>query len=401
MGRVDSERQLGKPRPAGGSPRLLRRAPHFAHRTIRVQEGQWVERGALLGLCGNSGYSAQPHIHVQVQTDARIGALTLPFSFVSYRHGDIYHANDLPRESDDVRAAGRGTATRCGGDLPPRQRPAIRGPSRRTAGGKSRLSCRYCRRRHALFPVGKGLALLRQVRRRLLLLPPRRRRSLAADGVDGPASAAVGVQAAAGLERQHPRGHGARPASRASLPGWETSSGRAWPTSKSASGSSTATASSHRCSTRCRARTGRHAWNWISTAGLPRSKSATSNSNASPPKTTRRRPLLHNPDLTKGEDSCPSRQLPASPPWRRSSARRHHPQHHQRPAAESPVRAVLALGRGRAKLGLCQGNRRAHGAVRRPPRGLRLEPAARLAELPQRPERRGPALLQGGGRGRA
>ena len=51
---------------------------------------------------GNSGYSAQPHIHVQVQSDARIVAPTLPFSFVSYRHGDVFHANDLPRQADEV-----------------------------------------------------------------------------------------------------------------------------------------------------------------------------------------------------------------------------------------------------------------------------------------------------------
>ena len=75
---------------------------HFAHRTIRVEEGQWVERGTVLGLCGNSGYSAQPHLHVQAQVDAREGAPTLPFSFVAYRIGDTYHANDLPRENAEV-----------------------------------------------------------------------------------------------------------------------------------------------------------------------------------------------------------------------------------------------------------------------------------------------------------
>jgi urea transporter/tetratricopeptide (TPR) repeat protein len=75
---------------------------HFAPRSIRVKVGGWVERGAVLGLCGNSGYSPQPHIHVQVQTDDGLGAATLPFSFVSYRAADCYHANDLPAEGDRV-----------------------------------------------------------------------------------------------------------------------------------------------------------------------------------------------------------------------------------------------------------------------------------------------------------
>lgn len=69
---------------------------HFANGSIRVEEGGWVERGALLGLCGNSGYSPQPHIHVQVQYTDQLGAPTIPFSFVGYRDGNEYHANDTP-----------------------------------------------------------------------------------------------------------------------------------------------------------------------------------------------------------------------------------------------------------------------------------------------------------------
>ena len=69
---------------------------HFAQESIRVKEGDWVERGALLGLCGNSGYSPQPHIHIQVQETDQAGAPTVPFSFVGYRAGDGFHANDTP-----------------------------------------------------------------------------------------------------------------------------------------------------------------------------------------------------------------------------------------------------------------------------------------------------------------
>ncbi|NJD20598.1 MAG: peptidase M23 [Gemmatimonadetes bacterium] len=69
---------------------------HFAQGSIRVREGEWVERGALLGLCGNSGYSPQPHIHLQVQATEQVGAPTLPFSFVSYQAGGTFHANDAP-----------------------------------------------------------------------------------------------------------------------------------------------------------------------------------------------------------------------------------------------------------------------------------------------------------------
>ncbi len=75
---------------------------HFAQSSIRVVEGDWVESGTLLGRCGNSGYSPQPHIHIQVQINDRVGAATLPFSFVSYLSGGKYRANESPVEGDDV-----------------------------------------------------------------------------------------------------------------------------------------------------------------------------------------------------------------------------------------------------------------------------------------------------------
>ncbi len=75
---------------------------HFAEKSIRVKKGEWVERGAVLGLCGNSGNSPQPHIHVQVQATDSIGAASLPFSFVSYSDDGEYRANDVPKEKHAV-----------------------------------------------------------------------------------------------------------------------------------------------------------------------------------------------------------------------------------------------------------------------------------------------------------
>ncbi|MCK5217976.1 urea transporter, partial [bacterium] len=71
---------------------------HFKKDSIEVKEGAWVERGAFLGLCGNSGYSPQPHIHIQAQETEEIGSFTIPFSFVSYTANQQYFANNLPDE---------------------------------------------------------------------------------------------------------------------------------------------------------------------------------------------------------------------------------------------------------------------------------------------------------------
>jgi len=75
---------------------------HLARGSIHVTEGAWVARGAVLGLCGNSGYSPQPHIHVQAQLGDVVGAATVPFSFTSFSAGSDHHANDLPEEGSRV-----------------------------------------------------------------------------------------------------------------------------------------------------------------------------------------------------------------------------------------------------------------------------------------------------------
>ncbi len=75
---------------------------HLAEKSLRVKVGDSVERGTVLGLCGNSGYSPQPHIHVQVQATETVGGASLPFSFVSYASEGKYHANECPAENKRI-----------------------------------------------------------------------------------------------------------------------------------------------------------------------------------------------------------------------------------------------------------------------------------------------------------
>ena len=71
---------------------------HFAEGSIRVAPGDWVEIGQAIGLCGNSGYSPQPHLHMHVQAYNYVGSYTLPFSFVSYLDDNCFHSNDTPEK---------------------------------------------------------------------------------------------------------------------------------------------------------------------------------------------------------------------------------------------------------------------------------------------------------------
>lgn len=70
---------------------------HFARESICVKEGEYVVQGQVLGKCGNSGYSPQPHIHIQCQMLPHIGAPTIPFSFTNCITGDqCWFGTDIP-----------------------------------------------------------------------------------------------------------------------------------------------------------------------------------------------------------------------------------------------------------------------------------------------------------------
>ena len=73
---------------------------HFAQHSITVVAGNWIEAGYMIGLCGNSGYSPEPHIHIQAQTTAWVGSETLPFTFKHFHHNQLFYAHAQPKEGD-------------------------------------------------------------------------------------------------------------------------------------------------------------------------------------------------------------------------------------------------------------------------------------------------------------
>jgi len=77
---------------------------HFAQNTITVKQGERINQGALLGRCGNSGYSPQPHIHIQAQFTPELGAATIPFSFSNLLVNGVFENDSVPEEQDFVEA---------------------------------------------------------------------------------------------------------------------------------------------------------------------------------------------------------------------------------------------------------------------------------------------------------
>lgn len=59
---------------------------HLRSGSIRVHPGERVTAGQELALCGNSGNSTQPHLHIQVMDSLDLpGARGLPMAFRAYR----------------------------------------------------------------------------------------------------------------------------------------------------------------------------------------------------------------------------------------------------------------------------------------------------------------------------
>jgi hypothetical protein len=46
---------------------------HLQRGTVRVQRGEWIGAGAVIGLVGNSGNSNEPHLHIHAQRPAAVG----------------------------------------------------------------------------------------------------------------------------------------------------------------------------------------------------------------------------------------------------------------------------------------------------------------------------------------
>ena len=86
---------------------------HLRPGSVTVSPGQWIQPGDLLGRCGNSGRSPQPHIHLHVQVGDAPGSPTSPFHLAGVLCGrdkrePEFQLAVVPREGDRVVAAAPG-----------------------------------------------------------------------------------------------------------------------------------------------------------------------------------------------------------------------------------------------------------------------------------------------------
>ncbi len=82
------------------APQIYSVLAHFSPKSIQVRVGDTVRRGDLVGLCGSSGRSVEPHVHFQVQSRPDLFSHTISPAFVRFlQRNPINRTLDLVQQS--------------------------------------------------------------------------------------------------------------------------------------------------------------------------------------------------------------------------------------------------------------------------------------------------------------
>ncbi|MDB5118910.1 MAG: hypothetical protein JWN56_128 [Sphingobacteriales bacterium] len=88
---------------------LYSKVSHLKKASIKVNVGDFIKQGELIGLCGNSGRSPEPHLHFQTQLAPYVGSKTFEYPmayFVSTQPNSVPKFNNfcVPEEGTIVQA---------------------------------------------------------------------------------------------------------------------------------------------------------------------------------------------------------------------------------------------------------------------------------------------------------
>ncbi len=106
VGKLDLKENWGNLIVMKHGPSLFSMVCHLAEGSLKVKEGDIVRKGNIIGYCGNSGRSAVPHLHFQLQNEGWVGAPTVYSEFheiISGGEFPLLHSTYVPRQGDAVR----------------------------------------------------------------------------------------------------------------------------------------------------------------------------------------------------------------------------------------------------------------------------------------------------------
>jgi murein DD-endopeptidase MepM/ murein hydrolase activator NlpD len=79
---------------------------HFKQNSIQVTKGARIKKGQLLGLCGNSGNSSEPHLHFHIQDkENMIGSTGVKCYFEKLKVNDIIKKDYSPVKGERIKNA--------------------------------------------------------------------------------------------------------------------------------------------------------------------------------------------------------------------------------------------------------------------------------------------------------
>ena len=104
IGQVNLQQNWGNTIVIKHAENLYSKVSHLKKNSIKVKVGDYVKKGDIIALCGNSGRSPEPHLHFQVQCSPYIGAKTFPYPFAYFTLADQKELKTfvVPKEGDTI-----------------------------------------------------------------------------------------------------------------------------------------------------------------------------------------------------------------------------------------------------------------------------------------------------------
>lgn len=104
IGQVNLQQNWGNTIVIKHTEYLYTKVSHLKKNSTKVKTGDIVKQGDIIGLCGNSGRSPEPHLHFQVQSTPYIGSKTLayPFAYYASESNSILKSFQIPVEGETI-----------------------------------------------------------------------------------------------------------------------------------------------------------------------------------------------------------------------------------------------------------------------------------------------------------
>ncbi|MBH8558089.1 urea transporter [Hymenobacter negativus] len=104
IGEVNTRQNWGNTVVLRHAPGLFTQLSHLRAHSVPVKVGDYVRRGDIIGTCGSSGRSPEPHLHFQVQATPYVGSRTVAYPlayFVAEAGQKVYNVVESVSNASD------------------------------------------------------------------------------------------------------------------------------------------------------------------------------------------------------------------------------------------------------------------------------------------------------------